>query len=209
MTQEALKLALEGVEIHSPNSPEYIVCAALIEALRENAMREVQRLGQEIEQEQECWCTTCRPISMADMRFVVCPDCDNKRCPKANDHRNACTNSNEVGQKGSSWEHVKPLAQPEQDHIPDARKMVTEQEPVVGITAIRTWFKDGRVVTQTLCNSWIDTTPPQPEQEPVAWGNFKEDGTLVGLSQHPEDQANWTNRKPLYTTPPKRTEKKI
>jgi hypothetical protein len=51
MTQEALKLALEGVEIHSPNSPEYIVCAALIEALREHAMREVQRLGQEIEQE--------------------------------------------------------------------------------------------------------------------------------------------------------------
>ena len=36
-----------------------------------------------------------------------------------------------------------------------------EQEPVVGIAAIRTWFKDGRVVTQTLCNSWIDTTPPQ------------------------------------------------
>ena len=40
------------------------------------------------------------------------------------------------------------------------------------------------------------------QQEPVAWGNFKEDGTLVGLSQHPEDQKNWTNRKPLYTTPP-------
>jgi len=33
MTQEALKLAIAGVEIHSPNSPEYIVCAALIEAL--------------------------------------------------------------------------------------------------------------------------------------------------------------------------------
>jgi len=31
--KEALKLAREGVEIHSPNSPEYIVCAALIEAL--------------------------------------------------------------------------------------------------------------------------------------------------------------------------------
>jgi hypothetical protein len=76
------------------------------------------------------------------------------------------------------------------------------QEPVVGIAAIRTWFKDGRVVTQTLCNSWIDTTSPQQGKEPVAWGNFKEDGTLVGLSQHPEDQANWTNRKPLYTTPP-------
>ena len=56
---------------------------------------------------------------------------------------------------------IAALAQPDQDHIPDARKMVTEQEPVVGITAIRTWFKDGRVVTQTLCNSWVDTTPPQ------------------------------------------------
>ncbi len=56
---------------------------------------------------------------------------------------------------------IEALAQQEQDHIPDARKMVTEQEPVVGITAIRTWFKDGRVVTQTLCNSWVDTTPPQ------------------------------------------------
>jgi len=29
----ALELAQEGVEIHSPNSPEYKVCAALIEAL--------------------------------------------------------------------------------------------------------------------------------------------------------------------------------
>ena len=53
--------------------------------------------------------------TFADMRFVVCPDCGNKRCPKANDHRNDCTNSNEVGQKGSSWEHVKPLAQLEQE----------------------------------------------------------------------------------------------
>ena len=55
------------------------------------------------------------------------------------------------------------------------------------------------------CYAIIGKLLAQPEQEPVAWGNFKEDGTLVGLSQHPEDQANWTNRKPLYTTPPQRT----
>ena len=42
---------------------------------------------------------------------------------------------------------------------------------------------------------------PQPSAEPVAWGNFKEDGTLVGLSQYPEDQTNWAGRKPLYTHP--------
>ena len=53
-----------------------------------------------------CWCTTCRPITIKDMRMVLCPDCGNKRCPRANDHNNACTNSNAVGQKGSSWEHV-------------------------------------------------------------------------------------------------------
>ena len=56
----------------------------------------------------KCWCLTCRPQTLSDMRFVVCPTCGNKRCPHANNHRNACTGSNEVGQPGSSWEHVKP-----------------------------------------------------------------------------------------------------
>lgn len=50
-----------------------------------------------------CWCRTCRPVKMNDMRFVVCPDCGNKRCPHANDHRNACTGSNEPGQEGSAY----------------------------------------------------------------------------------------------------------
>ncbi|HGH5415663.1 TPA: hypothetical protein ACJI3M_003271 [Citrobacter freundii] len=51
----------------------------------------------------DCWCRTCRPVTMSDMRFVVCPDCGNKRCPHANDHRNACTGSNEPGQVGSAY----------------------------------------------------------------------------------------------------------
>ncbi|MEQ3425750.1 hypothetical protein [Citrobacter braakii] len=49
----------------------------------------------------DCWCRICRPVTMSDMRFVVCPDCGNKRCPRANDHRNDCTGSNEPGQAGS------------------------------------------------------------------------------------------------------------
>ncbi|WP_312946204.1 hypothetical protein [Superficieibacter sp.] len=52
---------------------------------------------------EKCWCHTCRPMDITDMRFVVCPDCGNKRCPKANDHRNACSGSNEPGQKGSAY----------------------------------------------------------------------------------------------------------
>lgn len=51
----------------------------------------------------DCWCRTCRPVTLNDMRFVVCPDCGNKRCPRANDHRNACTGSNEPGQEGSAY----------------------------------------------------------------------------------------------------------
>lgn len=51
----------------------------------------------------DCWCRTCRPVVLNDMRFVVCPDCGNKRCPRANDHRNACTGSNEPGQGGSAY----------------------------------------------------------------------------------------------------------
>ena len=51
----------------------------------------------------DCWCRTCRPVTMSDMRFVVCPDCGNKRCPHANDHRNVCTGSNEPGQIGSAY----------------------------------------------------------------------------------------------------------
>jgi hypothetical protein len=44
-------------------------------------------------------------------------------------------------------------------------------------------------------------TEPQSSQsaqsEPVAWANVKDDGTIVGLSQHPEDIANWQNPQPL------------
>jgi len=36
-------------------------------------------------------------------RMITCPDCGNKRCPKASDHRLHCTNSNEPGQKGSVY----------------------------------------------------------------------------------------------------------
>ena len=51
----------------------------------------------------DCWCRTCRPVTMNDMRFVVCPECGNKRCPHANDHRYACSGSNAPCQEGSAY----------------------------------------------------------------------------------------------------------
>lgn len=60
-----------------------------------------------------CWCLTCDDIEMATYTrltgehalaiFVVCPDCGNKRCPRATHHDQACGNSNEAGQPGSAY----------------------------------------------------------------------------------------------------------
>ena len=62
---------------------------------------------QPVAREPQCWCLTCRPMRVDDpesIRMALCPTCGNKRCPKANNHRNQCSNSNEPGQKGSAYE---------------------------------------------------------------------------------------------------------
>lgn len=41
------------------------------------------------------------PWTMA--RMFLCPSCGYKRCPKASDHNNACTGSNDPGQPGSVY----------------------------------------------------------------------------------------------------------
>jgi NADH pyrophosphatase NudC (nudix superfamily) len=85
----------------------HAVEVAILNKRQSHDMHDVEHMlegDMAIEPELLCWCTTCRPITLADMRFVVCPDCGNKRCPKAHNHKLACTNSNDVGQVGSSWE---------------------------------------------------------------------------------------------------------
>lgn len=58
-----------------------------------------------------CGCSTCDDERRSHLTwpesapcFIVCPDCGNKRCLKATHHDNACTGSNEPGQKGSRYE---------------------------------------------------------------------------------------------------------
>ncbi len=46
--------------------------------------------------------TGCLPYTATVM--ILCPDCGNKRCPRATDHRLACGNSNETGQPGSRYQ---------------------------------------------------------------------------------------------------------
>jgi hypothetical protein len=38
-----------------------------------------------------------------NMRMILCPDCGNKRCPKAMHHDYYCTSSNAGGQLGSAY----------------------------------------------------------------------------------------------------------
>lgn len=57
-------------------------------------------------QKNRCHCHKCRPIRCDDpttMFMRLCPECGNKRCPKASDHELACTNSNEPNQAGSIY----------------------------------------------------------------------------------------------------------
>lgn len=62
----------------------------------------------------ECGCWTCinkRAETITDSyrrltflsRFIVCPDCGNKRCPKGTNHELACTGSNDAEQPGSRY----------------------------------------------------------------------------------------------------------
>jgi len=72
-----------------------------------------------------------------------------------------------------------------------------EREPLTEAQALdflkRAWHSDRE--EQLYKSIWKEATPPQPEQEPVAW--YHNDFGSVELSRIP--RAGW---KPLYTTPP-------
>lgn len=50
-----------------------------------------------------CWVCIPSDLLREVPRFIVCPTCSNKRCPRATDHRNECSGSNEPGQEGSRY----------------------------------------------------------------------------------------------------------
>lgn len=114
----------------------------------------------------DCWCRTCRPVVLNDMRFVVCPDCGNKRCPRANDHRNACTGSNEPGQEGSAYPDTPQLPVSEPATMPGKWIPVSEQMPpsrhevLVG----RWWGEKPR-----WCCKWATYIPGHPDAQSSGW----------------------------------------
>lgn len=51
----------------------------------------------------KCGCRLCNPEARW---MVVCGECGNKRCPRAQDHANLCTRSNEPGQVASACGYI-------------------------------------------------------------------------------------------------------
>ncbi|ENI8095822.1 Lar family restriction alleviation protein [Enterobacter hormaechei subsp. xiangfangensis] len=119
---DGLRLALSNAGIAAPESDEMLgaTLEKYIQALvtwvkdrkpfqpaapdfREISNSSTKHFRENAETSTKCWCRTCRPVTFADSHFVVCPECGNKRCPHANDHRHACTGSNEPGQEGSAY----------------------------------------------------------------------------------------------------------
>jgi len=110
---EALKLALEALQNIDRAMPFPVAklaikeCKAALEAKDESVA---------------CWCHKCNEnelvngIPFAMTRMILCPNCGNKRCPKASDHTLQCTNSNEPNQEGSVYT------------TPPQRKPLTDEE---------------------------------------------------------------------------------
>jgi hypothetical protein len=92
----------------------------------------------------KCWCHKCNehntvnglPFSMTQM--ILCPECGNKRCPKASDHQLDCTGSNEPNQPGSVYTAPQPV--PVKTYH-DGKPWPVAPAPWVGLTdeEIDTW----------------------------------------------------------------------
>ena len=59
-----------------------------------------------------CWCYECNKdvkldselgLTIPMVKMILCPICENKRCPHATDHRLGCSDSNDPGQDGSRY----------------------------------------------------------------------------------------------------------
>jgi len=121
--RERIKQA-NAPEIEKINAHIQKSMTALEEVLANHAMRDVQRLGQEIEQEPvaKYCCRLCfnKSESLLLDRMILCSECGNKRCPKATNHELQCTNSNEPNQAGSIYNT--PPQRTEQNFCPRCGK---------------------------------------------------------------------------------------
>jgi DNA-directed RNA polymerase subunit RPC12/RpoP len=78
-------------------------------------------------------CHSCFKLDGGFMldRMILCPECGNKRCPKASDHQLDCTGSNEPNQPGSVYTAPQPV--PVKTYH-DGKPWPVAPKPWVGLT---------------------------------------------------------------------------
>jgi DNA-directed RNA polymerase subunit RPC12/RpoP len=98
-------------------------------------MREALKEASPAEPVASYCCHSCFKLDGGFMldRMILCPECGNKRCPKASDHKLDCTGSNEPNQPGSVYTAPQP---------------VPVQEPVAIVVAAE--YEDGSTAGHRL-----------------------------------------------------------
>jgi len=93
--------------------------------------------------------------------MIVCPNCGNKRCPRASDHNFICTESNEPGQIGSVWG---PNTLPPEKEIDWAALAQQSTPPAVTglddaiekaakqlmVRCVSSWFTPSEIITNSI-----------------------------------------------------------
>ena len=186
MTQEALKKMYQLL-LTEPHAPT--VCAQLEriarEALAEHAMRETQKLGQEIEQ---CQCTECQIKPHAS-------DCAVHSEPAYPKGKCDC---------GAQTEQ-EPVAE-----CPNLKGKSMNKDEALTLEALKFAASKGygRIVHDMKITPFTikyEEALAQPEQEPVAHCKVR---PLRGDESFPKVEIDWVNQPvpgPLYTSPPQRT----
>ena len=102
MTQEALKLALDMLELC--NGAETVDGVVLYTDKEIAAIKEALAQPEQEPVPKYC-CHLCfnKSGQLFLDRMILCFECGNKRCPKATSHELPCTNSNEPNQAGSIY----------------------------------------------------------------------------------------------------------
>jgi DNA-directed RNA polymerase subunit RPC12/RpoP len=156
MSIEAMKLALEALERlkaygnvfrfrQDEQNPYDQACEAI--AILRTAIEQAEK--QEPVAFRYC-CHSCFKANGGMMldRMILCPECGNKRCPKASDHNFSCTGSNEPGQLGSIYTTpLNPVDSIKSSKTLDAQP---QRERVIFPTMLRKMWSGGEV------QAWLD-----------------------------------------------------
>ena len=138
-----------------------------------------------------CRCEACVPMgnpfdgTAVNARMILCATCGNKRCPHATNHHNACTNSNDPGQAGSSYEQCSKFVRAIE---PSPAPVQPQAEPVAEIIECS---KMGQQTVKEIDGRWkfLDYgTKLYAGAAPVAQA---EPDLLVAYEESIQDIADW------------------